>query len=246
MDFATTLILVFLGILMEAFFSGSEIGMVSVNRIKMKQLAEDAAAVAVNRAGQAAQAGAAVVVLDVLLAEPDRLSPSNWLRLLPTGSEYENLRKALAVQASPDQVLADSLGSANAVIGFALIAKAGTTTSGAPTLKGGFAEAGDPSAPFMLAFGGHVPALAALQATASGYGALSLVPDPDGVVRRAPLFVTVADKVVPSIDAEALRVAQGASTYIVKSTNASGEASWGGAGGERERQRCNRRAEAGR
>ena len=41
MDFATTLILVFLGILLEAFFSGSEIGMVSVNRIKMKQLAED-------------------------------------------------------------------------------------------------------------------------------------------------------------------------------------------------------------
>ena len=41
MDFATTLILVFLGILMEAFFSGSEIGMVSVNRIKMKKMAED-------------------------------------------------------------------------------------------------------------------------------------------------------------------------------------------------------------
>ena len=41
MDFATTLILVLLGILLEAFFSGSEIGMVSVNRIKMKQLADD-------------------------------------------------------------------------------------------------------------------------------------------------------------------------------------------------------------
>ncbi len=41
MDFATTLILVLLGILLEAFFSGAEIGMVSVNRIKMKQLAED-------------------------------------------------------------------------------------------------------------------------------------------------------------------------------------------------------------
>jgi len=41
MDFATTLILVLLGILLEAFFSGSEIGMVSVNRIKMKHLAED-------------------------------------------------------------------------------------------------------------------------------------------------------------------------------------------------------------
>jgi putative hemolysin len=41
MDYATTLILVLFGILLEAFFSGSEIGMVSVNRIKMKQLAED-------------------------------------------------------------------------------------------------------------------------------------------------------------------------------------------------------------
>ncbi len=41
MDIATTLILVLFGILLEAFFSGSEIGMVSVNRIKMKQLADD-------------------------------------------------------------------------------------------------------------------------------------------------------------------------------------------------------------
>ena len=41
MDYATTLILVLFGILLEAFFSGSEIGMVSVNRIKMMQLAED-------------------------------------------------------------------------------------------------------------------------------------------------------------------------------------------------------------
>ena len=46
MDFATTLILVLLGILLEAFFSGSEIGMVSVNRIKMKHLAEDGSSAA--------------------------------------------------------------------------------------------------------------------------------------------------------------------------------------------------------
>lgn len=46
MDFATTLILVLLGILLEAFFSGSEIGMVSVNRIKMKQLADEGSSAA--------------------------------------------------------------------------------------------------------------------------------------------------------------------------------------------------------
>lgn len=41
MDPATTIFWVLLAVSMEAFFSGSEIGMVSVNRIKMKQLADD-------------------------------------------------------------------------------------------------------------------------------------------------------------------------------------------------------------
>ncbi|MFQ5449599.1 MAG: hemolysin family protein [Nitrospinaceae bacterium] len=41
MDLSTTLILVFLGILLEAFFSGSEIAMIAINRIKMKHQAEE-------------------------------------------------------------------------------------------------------------------------------------------------------------------------------------------------------------
>lgn len=41
MDPTTTIFWVLLAIAMEAFFSGSEIGMVSVNRIKMKKLAEE-------------------------------------------------------------------------------------------------------------------------------------------------------------------------------------------------------------
>ena len=41
MDPTTTIFWVLLAIMMEAFFSGSEIGMVSVNRIKMKKLAEE-------------------------------------------------------------------------------------------------------------------------------------------------------------------------------------------------------------
>ena len=41
MDLTTTLILVSIGIFLEAFFSGSEIGMISVNRIQMKQKADE-------------------------------------------------------------------------------------------------------------------------------------------------------------------------------------------------------------
>ncbi|HAX45388.1 MAG TPA: hypothetical protein DCX78_00980 [Nitrospina sp.] len=41
MELSTTLILIGLFILMEAFFSGSEIGMIAINRIKMKQEADE-------------------------------------------------------------------------------------------------------------------------------------------------------------------------------------------------------------
>jgi len=41
MDLTTTLILVCAGILLEAFFSGSEIAMIAVNKIKMKQKADE-------------------------------------------------------------------------------------------------------------------------------------------------------------------------------------------------------------
>ena len=41
MALSTTLILIGIFILMEAFFSGSEIGMIAINRIKMKQKADE-------------------------------------------------------------------------------------------------------------------------------------------------------------------------------------------------------------
>ena len=41
MDLSTTLILISIFILVEAFFSGSEIGMIAINRIKMKQQADE-------------------------------------------------------------------------------------------------------------------------------------------------------------------------------------------------------------
>ncbi|MDP6920046.1 MAG: adenylate/guanylate cyclase domain-containing protein [Arenicellales bacterium] len=176
----------------------------------------------------ATEAGAAAVVLDILLSEPDRLSPAEIARLLPERPEYNAAREDLAGRPGYDEVLAAALARSNAVLGFALTQEGSVE---APELKAGLVQAGDAPNPFLLSFARNVAALPVLAANAAGYGVLSLVPDSDGVVRRAPLFVTVGNKVVPTIDAEALRVAQGASTYIIKSTNASGEASFGSAGG---------------
>ncbi len=60
-----------------------------------------------------------------------------------------------------------------------------------------------------------------------GIGSINLSLNRDGVVRQVPLFFRLGDQIVPSLAAEALRVAQGASTYILKSSNASGETAFG-------------------
>jgi adenylate cyclase len=51
------------------------------------------------------------------------------------------------------------------------------------------------------------------------------------VVRRVPLIFHVGNQIVPSLASEALLLAQGAPSYIVKSSNASGETAYGSATG---------------
>ena len=173
-------------------------------------------------------AGAAAIVIDILLSEPDRLSPSAVAEMIPDWPEYQSARESILDQKGHDEQLAQSLVRANSVLGFALHDEVVGET---PKPKAGLVQAGDPPDPFLLSFLGGISALPILTQAVEGYGACSLIPDSDGVVRRAPMLVSVAGTVLPTLDAEALRVAQAASTYIVKSTNASGEESFGFHGG---------------
>ena len=174
------------------------------------------------------ESGAAAVVIDVLLSEPDRLSPDVLGRMLPDWPEYQAAREVILDRVSHDELLAQSLSRANSVLGFALD---DDHHDEIPRMKAGLVKAGDPPDAFLPKFGGNISALPVLASAANGYGAISLVPDADGVVRRASMLVSVADHILPTLDAEALRVAQSASTYIVKSTNASGQQSFGSLGG---------------
>ena len=90
--------------------------------------------------------------------------------------------------------------------------------------------------PFLPVFSGAVANLPLLEAAAAGIGSFNSSTDRDGVIRHLPLFVrlkggddTVTGEVYPSLAAEALRVAQGAvaSTYRLKTSGASGQASFG-------------------
>src|SRR5262249_18458348 len=55
-----------------------------------------------------------------------------------------------------------------------------------------------------------------LAAAASGLGALSLPGSADGAVRQVPIFVAAGHALMPGLAAESLRLATGASSYLIE------------------------------
>lgn len=168
--------------------------------------------------------GVGVIAFDIVFAEPDRTSPSLVLPLWQEGGEAERL-KALA-QSLPDhdQVLGKAIANSAVVAGFVLTDR---PNQAKPAIKFGIANAGDDPKPFLPGYRGAVVNLPPIEAAAAGNGSFNQVPESDGLVRRAPLMLRLGDQVYPSLAAEALRVAQGASTYVLKASGASGELSFG-------------------
>ena len=87
--------------------------------------------------------------------------------------------------------------------------------------------AGDDPTPFLVSFPAVVAPIAILADAAGGLGATNWLPDHDQIVRRVPLFVLGPSGPTPSLALEALRLAQGETTYVIKSSNASGESALG-------------------
>jgi adenylate cyclase len=90
------------------------------------------------------------------------------------------------------------------------------------TTKAGFSFIGDPPTDFVANFEGVLPPIPELADASAGLGFLNWLPDNDRVVRRVPLLLGVNGQLQPSLALETLRVAQGASGYVVKSTTAFG------------------------
>lgn len=170
------------------------------------------------------QFGAAAIALDMVFAEPDRTSPEQMLANWPDSPERRALAARLAKSPSHDAVLARAIARAPVVTGFIMTSR---KTPRLPAVKGTFVFAGDNPRPFLRAFAGAVVNLPALSAAATGDGALNWVPDRDLVVRRATLALRLGNRIYPTLLAEALRVAQGARSYVIKSSGASGETAFG-------------------
>jgi adenylate cyclase len=151
-------------------------------------------------------AGAAAIAFDFLFSEKDRADTG-----APAGD-------------TPDDAFARAIDGAPVVLGsFVSEAPNGAGASA----KAGFVTAGDDATKFLTPAPGALAPLSQLAQHAAGVGFLNWRPDEDRVVRQVPLILNVDGTLHPSLAMEALRVAQGASTYIVKSSNASGETAFG-------------------
>jgi adenylate cyclase len=168
-------------------------------------------------------AGAAVIAFDIVFAEPDRTSPARVLDLWPQTAAVADLRARIGELPDHDDVLANAIARSNVVTGYAMSHVGGAL----PELKAGFAFAGPDPLPFIPGWRGAVVNLPQIEALANGNGSFSATPDRDGIYRRVPLLQRIGENVYPSLAVEALRIALGASTYLVKSVGASGLESYG-------------------
>ncbi|MBK1669983.1 hypothetical protein CKO28_18270 [Rhodovibrio sodomensis] len=176
--------------------------------------------------------GAAAIVFDMVFAEPDRTAPENLLTAWKGHGLTQPIREALQGLPDPDSVLARAIASAPTVTGFVprtAEQMTGTTLSSRkPPRPAGFAYSGDNPAQLLPRFSGATTNLPSIADAATGNGSFGLVSDLDNVVRHVPLAQTIDGKVYPSLAAEALRVAQGARTHIIKTSTGSGERYFGG------------------
>ncbi|APO69227.1 adenylate cyclase family 3 protein [Rhizobium gallicum] len=151
--------------------------------------------------------GAAAIAFDILFAEPDRLSPRTVVGNVP------GIDPSLLSQLPDnDEIFADTIADKPVVLGF------GLTNEGTyrPSVKAGFAFTGESPVGAPPHIDAATPLRPRLEANAAGIGHISLNPgSSSSVVRAVPLFLTDGAQLYPNLALEALRVAQGVSTYVL-------------------------------
>ena len=166
------------------------------------------------------QAGASVVAYDIVFSEPDRTSPARIADQLARSGADRAVIDTLRRLPDHDAALAQSFAATPVVLGYFL----DNDHAGPPvTVKAGFAVGGSPPGGAVPAFRRGIESLAVLNAPAAGSGSISLAPDSDGIVRSVPLLARQGKQLLPSLSLEALRVAQGAGSILVRTSDASGE-----------------------
>ena len=164
---------------------------------------------------------AAALGFDIVFAEPDRTNPKN---LIANYALNEELTKELSALPSNDELFAKAIEDHGTVIlGQAL----NNNQNLLPTkTKFGLVTQGDDPKQFVTNYSGVQSNITILDASARGVGSMS-IGNNDAIVRQLPTFESIGNQLIPSLALEMTRVAVGASTFQIKSSNASSEEAYG-------------------
>ena len=168
-----------------------------------------------------ASAKVAAIGFDVLFSETDR-APAAASSAAAAGADI-----GLAADSEGDAAFARALVDRSVILS-ELVTQ--TKLAGAVPAKSGFTFIGQDPTPDLPHLDGALGPLPALAKSAAGIGFVNWQADADRVVRRVPLLIVVNGQIQPSFAVECLRVAQGASTYLVKSADVGGSSLGQGGG----------------
>lgn len=154
-----------------------------------------------------------VIGVDILMSEEDRFTPQNISRF--TGVDQSRLEDI----PNGDEILGASLAALPVVMATNIV---NFDTEGVPFAPVGVATIGSEISGLITAQGLLSP-IPSLQ-TSPGGGFVSLGLERDNNVRRVPLIARHDDQLIPSFALEMLRVAQGASTHVVRLAGDTGQA----------------------
>ena len=168
--------------------------------------------------GRLGELGAAAIGLDIVFPEPDRLSPEQIARLWKKQGRVDLPRSLMSVR-SYDDVFAQAIERAPVVLGFI-----GTHASSGrqPDQKSGVVFMGHRPHDFITSFPRATTSLPKLAQKARGSGALNWLPENDQIIRKLPMLTRIGDQLYASLSVELMRVAQGAASPLVRSSDAEG------------------------
>ena len=159
--------------------------------------------------------GAAMVALAFPLDIPDPLSPKSLLAQVPPGPDSDPTRDALRTMSSPDDALVGAMSQLPTVTGF-VMGEVNAARAPVPKSQVTFIGTKNPFA-HVPAFASASGAIAPIERIGLGTGALNLLFETDGKLRRMPFVFRLNDKPVPSFAAELLRLAQHSRRFVVRS-----------------------------
>lgn len=156
--------------------------------------------------------GALAIGYDIIMPEPDHLSPE--VILAHRQGVSDAVQKELARLPSNDAILIKTLRQTPSVVARAALIDS-QPSPGRQSFQTAVTIVGESPLQHLTAYNDHLANITAIEQAAFGCGYLNDTRDRDGVVRSMPLLIAVNGKLAPALALELLRTALGENWYSV-------------------------------